>query len=94
MKYTCLHLCNDIISQVEVVFEWWTWFVAMAMEMKIQFHFVTFYISDVNGYIVEWNKLHGNYYYMDVVFDIAKLRNKEITTFFIKNVKGVINHCK
>ncbi len=52
LKYTCLHLCDDIKSQVEVVFEWWrTWFVAM--EMKVQFHFVTFYISDLNGYIVE-----------------------------------------
>jgi hypothetical protein len=57
------------------VFEWWrTWL--MAMEMKVQFHFVTLYTNDIYGYIVERNKLHGKYYYMDMVIGIAKLRNK------------------
>ncbi len=36
---------------VVFVFEWWrTWLVAM--EMKVEFHFVTFYIGDIYGYIV------------------------------------------
>jgi hypothetical protein len=48
----------------------------MAMEMKVQFHFVTLYTNDIYGYIVEWNKLQGKYYYMDMVIGIAKLRNK------------------